>query len=55
MPDYKKMYLYMVQESERAINILIEAQRKCEEMYIESPEPEIIVLPLNREEEDGPC
>lgn len=32
--DYKKMYLKMVQETERAINILINAQRECEEIYI---------------------
>ena len=30
MPDYKKIYLTMVQETENAINILIDAQRKCE-------------------------
>lgn len=29
----------MVLETERAINILIEAQRRCEELYINSPEP----------------
>ena len=34
MLDYQKMYLEMVRETERAINILINAQRKCEEMYI---------------------
>ena len=33
-PDYKEMYLKMVRASEDAINILIEAQRECEEMYI---------------------
>ncbi len=32
--DYKKMYLKIVQETERAINILINAQRECEEIYI---------------------
>lgn len=36
MPDYQKMYLEMVNATERAINILIEAQRKCEEIYIET-------------------
>lgn len=35
MPDYQKMYYEMVRETERAINILINAQQKCEEMYIE--------------------
>ena len=34
MPDYKEMYLKMVRASEKAINILIEAQRECEEMYV---------------------
>ena len=45
MPDYKEMYLQMVRETEAAINILIAAQRRCEEMYINAPDPEIILLP----------
>lgn len=56
MPDYKEMYLTMVRASEGAINTLVEAQRKCEEMYIASPDPEIVVLdPELREksEKDG--
>lgn len=36
MPDYQKMYLEMARETERAINILIDAQRKCEEIYIQT-------------------
>lgn len=44
MTDYKKMYLIMANETERAINILIEAQRQCEELYINSTEPEITQL-----------
>ena len=35
MVDYKEMYLTMVRESEKAIRILVAAQRKCEEMYLE--------------------
>ena len=48
MPDYKEMYLKMLQASEQAVNILIEAQRECEELYISSPqqEPHAIPLPL---------
>ena len=38
MPNYKKMYLKMVRASEKAINILIEAQRECEELYLSGPE-----------------
>jgi hypothetical protein len=52
MPDYKKMYLKMVQASEQAANILIAAQQECEELYISSYEPnfeEIALMP----EHDG--
>ena len=38
MVDYKEMYLEMVRETERAINILIGVQRRCEEMYLSSGE-----------------
>ena len=38
MPDYKEMYLKMVRASEQAINILIKAQRECEELYISGQE-----------------
>jgi hypothetical protein len=40
MPDYKEMYLTMMRETEKAINILIEAQRKCEEMYLRETDEE---------------
>ena len=49
MPDYKAMYLKMVRASEKAINILIEAQRECEELYLSGPE--LTVIP---EEEKAP-
>lgn len=32
--DYKEMYLKMVRESEKVINILIRAQQECEELYL---------------------
>ena len=44
MPDYQKMYLTMFQASEEAINLLIKAQRECEELYIASPESEVKLL-----------
>lgn len=34
MPDYKEMYFTMLAASEKAIRIIIEAQRECEDMYI---------------------
>lgn len=53
MPDYKEMYRKMVVASEAAINILIEAQRECEELYINSPDPEISFLPRVISSEDA--
>ncbi len=44
MPDYKAMYLKLFQASEDAVNLLISAQRECEEMYISEPEAELKVL-----------
>ena len=40
MPDYKEMYLTMVRATEKALNILIEAQQTCEEMYINASSTE---------------
>ena len=34
MPDYKEMYLDLFRASEEALDILIAAQRRCEEMYL---------------------
>ena len=34
IPDYKEMYLTLFRASEEALDILIAAQRKCEEMYL---------------------
>ena len=39
MADYKKMYVVMVDAAEKAMELLIEAQRQCEELYIETEEP----------------
>ena len=52
MPDYKEMYLTLFRAVEDAVNILIEAQQECEEMYISAPEAELTMLP-HRQGEDG--
>ena len=44
MPDYKQMYLIMIQASEEAINLLIKAQQECEELYLSAREPELTLL-----------
>lgn len=49
MPDYKKMYLTLFKASEEAVNLLIAAQRECEELYLSSEEPDITILPTEQE------
>ena len=61
MPDYKEMYLLMVRETEKAITstektlqTLIDVQRRCEEMYINAPDPVITLLrPDTEPQENG--
>ena len=38
--DYKEIYLKMVRATEEAMNILIRAQRECEEIYLDEEEKE---------------
>ena len=40
MPDYKEMYLIMARAAEKAERILIEAQRRCEELYLAAEKDE---------------
>ncbi|WP_101908322.1 hypothetical protein [Marasmitruncus massiliensis] len=44
MPDYKEMYFKMFRASEKALNIIIHAQRECEELYSANPSPEMKVV-----------
>ena len=46
MPDYKEMYLKLFRASEEAVDLLIAAQRECEELYVNAPEPELKILTL---------
>lgn len=46
MPDYKTMYLRLFNATEDAINILIAAQRECEEMFVDAAEPQLAALPV---------
>lgn len=40
MPDHNEMYLKRFRATEEAVNLLIDAQQACEELYISAPEPE---------------
>ena len=44
MADYKEMYLHLMRETDKAIELLIQAQRDCEEMYVSAPETKLAVL-----------
>lgn len=50
MPDYREMYHKLFRASEQAINMLIRAQRECEEMVLDSPETPIVELPRPEKE-----
>lgn len=52
MPDYKEMYLTLFRATEQAIDTLIAAQRKCEEMYLNTPEKDFIILSRSQETEE---
>lgn len=43
--DYQEMYLYLTREVEKAVRILIEAQRAREELYIKDGGPLLRVFP----------
>ena len=49
MPDYKEMYSVMVRTTERAIREPVNAQRYCEELYLEQTEDED-----NEEKQEAP-
>lgn len=44
MADYKEMYLHLIRETDKAIELLIQAQRDCEEMYVSAPEAKLTIL-----------
>ena len=48
--DYKTMYYTMMQASEKAIRILIEAQRQCEEIDLNQKEPSLTLLPMGKKD-----
>jgi len=41
MPDYRELYLTLMREVEKSVELLINAQQKCEDMYINSDGPNL--------------
>ncbi len=44
MSNYKDMYLALANATEQSINLLIQAQRDAEDIYINAPEADVRVL-----------
>ena len=40
MPDYEEMYHTLMRASEEALRMIIEAQKKCEEIYVSQEDGE---------------
>ena len=46
MPNYKEMYLKLFRAAEEAVNLLIDAQQACEELYITTTaELKVVAMP----------
>ena len=53
MPDWKEMYLSLMRDTESAVRILVEAQKKCEELYLQDEGPSLQILPPASRQEAG--
>lgn len=45
MANYQEMYLHLMRETEKAIQILVKAQQNCEELYMKDHGPVLRILP----------
>ena len=52
MPDYREMYYKLFRASEQAVDVLLRAQRTCEELYLNAPEAPIVELPRPNDENE---
>ena len=50
MADYKAMYLAAMDAMEQAVQLLAEAQQKCEDLYVETSGEGPMVLPWKQKE-----
>ena len=52
MADYKTMYYKLFHATDKAIELLISAQRECEELYCSSEEPDLWTLDFTQDDEE---
>ena len=50
MADHKAMYLAAMDAMEQAVQLLAEAQQKCEDLYVETSGQGPVVLPWKQKE-----
>lgn len=55
MADYRKMYVALFSASEKAVDILIAAQKECEEMYLQDDSVCFRISPKGDQMDDAPC
>jgi hypothetical protein len=53
MSDYKKMYYTIFKSTTKAINILYDAQKKTEEMYLAENSPDIRLFDNNKHKKNN--
>lgn len=46
MPDYRELYFTLFRATARAAELLVEAQRECEELFLSSEGADIREMPL---------
>ena len=47
MPDYAKLYRHLFNAATDAVELLKNAQKETEEMYLSAPDPEVRLLPTD--------
>lgn len=52
MPDYREMYLALFRATEQAVDTLIQAQQKCEELYVEQGQVDLKVFSQIRQTDE---
>ena len=50
--DYKECYFSLMRATERTIRLLVEAQRTCEEMILNAPQENLVLLTKEEGKED---
>ena len=53
MADYTEMYREMFKATTKAIEILVEAQKKCEDLYIKAEDKENIIRIVQKIKSEG--